>query len=571
MSAAHSRPTGVDHDVLVVGAGIGGLYALYELRRRGLGVRVLEAGHGVGGTWYWNRYPGARVDVYSYSYSYSFSPELDRDWEWKEYFAAQPELEAYLNHVADRFDLRKDIELGRRVTHASWDDAGRRWVVQDEHGRSVSSSYVVWATGSYSRPKHPDIPGLDEFEGELYLAPEWPHESVDHAGKRIGVVGTGATGMQVVTALAAEPVESLTVFQRTPEYTVPAGTLHPDPAHVQRIRDDYPAFREAARNAPGGVVYGHFQRTDVSRMSDREFESFMRESFDHPLGFYPLSGIADLLTDPAVNERVSEFIRADIRRRVADPATAEKLIPTGYHLGSRRIIGERGYLEIYNRPEVTLVDVRSEPIDRVVAEGVRTDLRTYGLDMLILATGFDSGTGALSLIDIRGRSTTLADSWRDGYLAYFGMATAGFPNSFMVWGPGSPSIRSQGFIAVEQQVDWLADLLEHARDRGIQVIESTPAADAAWIDHTERMVRASLLEDDDAQYYGSNVPGKPRRYLAYTGGTYVYGRLLERVRDSGYEGFELIAEDGSSLTSSTTWSGPPRDGSLQFRLGNEAI
>ncbi|MFT4230233.1 MAG: NAD(P)/FAD-dependent oxidoreductase [Microbacterium sp.] len=567
----HSSTPRSAHDVIVVGAGIGGLYALYELRRRGLDVVVLEAGEGVGGTWYWNRYPGARVDVYSLSYSYSFSPELDQEWEWKEYFAAQPELEAYLNHVADRFGLRSDILLGRRVTTARWDEGARRWTVADDTGERFTSRFVIWATGSYSRPKTPDIPGLDDFAGELYHTPTWPREPVSFADKRVGVVGTGATGMQVVTALSKEPLAHLTVFQRTPEYVVPAGALQVDPEHVDRIRRDYPAFREAARRAPGGVVYDHFERTDVGAMDDDEFEAFMRAASDHPLGFYPLSGIKDLLTDRRVNDRVAEFIRSEIRRRVTDPATADKLTPRGYHLGSRRIIGERGYLEIFNRSDVTLVDVRADPIERVTPHGVRTASDEHPLDMLILATGFDSGTGALSLIDIRGEAQTLAHEWREGYRAYLGIATSGFPNSFMVWGPGSPSIRSQGFIAVEQQVDWLADLLDAAREGAVTRIESTPEADAAWSEHTERMVRASLLGEDDAQYYGSNVPGKPRRYLAYSGGTYVYGRLLERVRDAGYEGFELTRADGTSATSSRAWSGPPRDGSLQFRLGNTAI
>jgi cyclohexanone monooxygenase len=568
--AAEGPPT--DFDVVIVGAGFGGLYALHELRKRYQSIVVLEAGGGVGGTWYWNRYPGARVDVYSYSYSYSFSPELEQDWDWKDYFAAQPELEAYANHVADRFDLRRDIRLGYRVASARWDSGASRWILADEAGQQVTGRFVIWATGGYTNPATPGIAGLADFAGELYHAPRWPQEPVDFAGKRIGVIGTGATGMQVIAALAKEPIAHLTVFQRTPEFVTPAGPLQVDQEYIRKFKAGYREYRDAARQSTGGVLYDHFVKTDISGMPDEEFAAFMRTAFDHPLGFYPLSGIANLLTDEAINQRVSDFIRSEIRRRVDDPETAEKLIPRGYHLGSRRIIGERGYLEIYNRPDVTLVDVRADPIDRVEAGGVRTASSFHELDLLILATGFDSGTGALLQVDITGKNgARLADYWRDGPVTYLGLAMAGIPNSFMIWGPGSPSIRSQGFVAVEQQVEWLAELFAYLQAEDITVTESTPAADDAWTSHAEAMVQASLLARDDSQYYGSNVKGKPRRYVAYTGGSYVYRLLCDDVRDHGYEGFELTRADGSTVPNSPKWSGPRTDGSLPFRLGNSAV
>jgi cation diffusion facilitator CzcD-associated flavoprotein CzcO len=563
---------GADFDVVIVGAGFGGLYALYELRKQYPSAVVLEAGHGVGGTWYWNRYPGARVDVYSYSYSYSFSPELEQDWDWKEYFASQAELEAYANHVADRFDLRRDIRLGFRVSSASWDADRSRWTLCSADGEQVTGKLVIWATGGYTTPATPDIPGLADFTGELYHAPRWPHQPVEFAGKRIGVIGTGATGMQVITALAAQPIEHLTVFQRTAEFVTPAGPLQVSEGYTRNFKASYREYRAAALESTGGVLYDHQVQTDISGMSDAEFRAFMRKSFDHPFGYYPLSGVKGLLTSEDANRRVAEFIRSEIRRRVHDPETAEKLIPRGYHLGSRRIIGERGYLEVYNRRDVTLVDVKADPIERLEAAGVRTASAFYELDMLILATGFDSGTGALLEIDIAGKNgARLKDYWASGPVTYLGMAMAGMPNSFMIWGPGSPSIRSQGFVAIEQQVQWLGGLFEHLRAADIAVIESTPAADEAWTNHAEAMVQASLLAHDNSQYYGSNVKGKPRRYVAYTGGSYVYRILCDDVRDHGYEGFEQTRADGSAATASPKWSGPRTDGSLPFRLGNSAI
>ncbi len=563
---------GADFDVVIVGAGFGGLYALYELRKLYPSVVVLEAGDGVGGTWYWNRYPGARVDVYSYSYSYSFSPELEQEWDWKEYFAAQPELEAYANHVADRFDLRRDIRLGYRVSSAAWDADNSYWVLRSADGEQVTGRLVVWATGGYTTPAAPDIPGLADFTGELYHAPRWPHEPVDFTGKRIGLIGTGATGMQVIMAVTDEPIGHLTVFQRTAEFVTPAGPLQVSEEYKRNFKAGYREYRTAALRSTGGVLYDHQVQTDISEMSDEELHAFMRKSFDHPFGYYPLSGIKGLLTSEETNRRVAEFLRSEVRRRVHDPETAEKLIPRGYHLGSRRIIGERGYLEVYNRPDVTLVDVKADPIDEVEPGGVRTASSFYELDILILATGFDSGTGALLGVDITGKSgARLKDYWASGPVTYLGMAMAGIPNSFMIWGPGSPSIRSQGFVAVEQQVEWLSGLFKHLRDDDIEVIESTPAADEAWTTHAEAMVRASLLAGDDSQYYGSNVKGKPRRYVAYTGGSYVYRILCDDVRDHGYEGFEQTRADGTTATTSPKWSGPRTDGSLPFRLGNSAM
>lgn len=571
MDAATTEPARTDFDVVIVGAGFAGLYALYELRRRGRSVIVIEAGDGVGGTWYWNRYPGARVDVYSLSYSYSFSPDLEQEWSWSEHFAAQPELEAYANHVADRFDLGRDIRLGRRVRSAVWDPESSRWTLEDERGGRVTGRFVVWATGGYSKPAVPQIEGLDDLAGELYHAPVWPREPIDFAGKRIGIIGTGATGMQIIQALVDEPIKHLTVFQRTAEYAVPAGRIENDPEWVDAFKATYREYREAARESPGGVLYDHFVQTDVSEMSDPEFEAFMRSAFDHPLGFYPYSGIKNLLTDERTNARVADFVRREIRRRVADPATAEKLIPSGHFMGSRRILGERGYFEIYNRDDVTLVDVKTEPIRKVADAGVQTSERTYELDMLVLATGFDSGTGALAHVEVVGRHGRLADYWSEGPVTYLGLAMSGFPNTFMIWGPGSPSIRSQGFVAIEQQVEWLADLFDHVWVEGVRTVEPTPEADEAWTRHADSLVQRTLLARDDSQYFGSNVRGKPRRYVAYTGGTYVYGELCNDVRDHGYEGFEFTLDDGSSTCSSKTWSGPRSDGSLTFRLGNSAI
>lgn len=562
-----------EYDVVVVGAGFGGLYALHELRRHGFSVLVLEAGDGVGGCWYWNRYPGARVDVYSLSYSYSFSPELEQEWEWSEFFASQPELEAYANHVADRFDLRRSIRFGQRVSRADWDEAGGTWTLGTRAGTAVTARHVVWATGGYSSPAVPTIDGLADFTGETLHAPVWPEREIDHTGRRVGVIGTGASGLQIIQELATHPTRHLTVFQRTAEYAYPAGRIENDEQWVRAFKASYREYRAKARVSPGGVLYDHFEPTDVRDMSDEEFEAFMRAAFDHPLGFYPYSGIKHLLTDEAVNRRIADFMRREVRRRVHDPATADVLTPRGYHVGSRRILGERGYYEIYNRPDVSLVDARADPIHRIVPAGVELASGTvHELDQLILATGFDSGTGALDRVAITGRAgARLTDYWTDGPVTYLGMAMAGFPNMFMIWGPGSPSIRSQGFVAIEQQVEWLAELLDTVTADGVVVVAATPEADEAWTAHAEQLVQSSLLARDDSQYFGSNVPGKPRRYLAYTGGTGVYGKLLTGVARRDYEGFELVRKDGTTATGSRAWSGPAADPSLEFRLGNSAI
>src|ERR1700722_6110303 len=455
------------YDVVIVGAGWAGMYMLYQARRLGLSVIVLEAGTGVGGTWYWNRYPGARCDVPSLNYSYSFSAELEQEWSWTELYAAQPEIERYANFVADKFDLRRDIRFSTRVTKAVYDSAGHSWLVDSDHGDLLQARYCVMATGGYSEPYRPAIPGLDSFGGEVYYTQEWPDTPVDYAGKRIGLVGTGATGMQVVTAVADEPIEQLYVFQRTANYAVPAMNAPMDPEYQREYKAHYREHRAEARSSRTGSLYeGPF--VQVGALSDAEFEAHMEMVYARG-GSSVYGGLTDLLASEGVNARVAEYLNRRIRERVKDPATAEALCASGHYVGSRRILIENAYFEKFNQDNVTLVSVKDDPIAEITPAGLRTASgRGYDLDMLIFATGFDSGTGAVRRIEIAGSSgETLNDKWAAGPVTYLGLMVNGFPNLFFIAGPGSPSIRSQVLVSIEQHVDWIFDMLEHARKAGV--------------------------------------------------------------------------------------------------------
>lgn len=560
----------VELDAVVVGAGWAGMYALIRLRRLGMRAKILEAGHGVGGTWYWNRYPGARCDVPSLNYSYSFDEELQQEWEWTERYAAQPEIERYANHVADRFALRPDIEFGTKVTRAGYDEATGTWRLATQDGPTYVARFAIFATGGYSEPVEPTIPGWETFEGETYFTPRWPQHPVDYAGKRVGVIGTGASGMQTVTTLAGEDLERLYVFQRTANYVVPGHNRVMSEEEIAAIKDDYAAYRERARMAGSGTVYDG-PVAKISDLSDDEFEQHMRESM--AIGGTSVLGSAkDLLVDPDANERVQEYLRREVRRRVEDPEVAEKLAARGHYLGARRVLIENGYLEAFNDDRVQLVDVRADPILEITPKGVRTASEQFDLDVLIFATGFDSGTGALSRIDIRGRGgERLTDKWAAGPVTYVGIAMAGFPNLFSLAGPGGPSIRSNVMVSIEQHVEWLADLLEYAQREDIAVIEATSAAETGWTEHVNDLVHRTILPRDDTQYWGVNVPGKPRAYLAYVGGTRQFSIVLDAVRDHGYEGFAMWDGNGRQLEGrAVDWSGLPPEAAQASRFGTGA-
>jgi cyclohexanone monooxygenase len=530
-----------DHDALVVGAGFAGLYALHRLRGLGLSVRVLEAGGGVGGTWYWNRYPGARCDIESVDYSYSFSEELQQEWTWSERYPAQPELLRYLEHVADRFDLHRDIQLGTRVTEARYDEATDRWTLTTDGGERFSAPFCVMATGMLSVLNRPDFPGLDSFAGDWHHTARWPADGVDLAGRRVGIIGTGSTGIQAATAIAPE-AEQLVVFQRTPNYSLPAMNRPLAAEEERAVKAGYGERRRQARSSFIGVpsTPGETPAADATpREREQEFEARWNDG-----GLVLMSAFTDLLTSAEANEHAAEFVRGKIGATVADPAVAERLKPRGYAIGTKRLCVDTGYFEIFNRDNVTLVDVREAPIEEITARGVRTADDEYDLDVLVFATGFDAMTGALMHIEVRGRGdASLRDAWADGPRTYLGLSAAGFPNLFLVTGPGSPSVLSNMVLSIEQHVEWITDCIGHLRVNDLASIEATEEAQDGWVAHVAEVAGFTLHGAASSWYNGANIPGKPRVYMPYIGGVAEYRKICDRVAAAGYEGFTLTTAD----------------------------
>jgi len=525
-----------EFDAVVVGAGFGGLYALHRLRELGLSVRVFEAGSGVGGTWFWNRYPGARCDVESMEYSFSFSDELEQEWEWTERYPTQPEILRYLNHVADRFDLRRDIQLNTRVTGAHFDETASRWAIQTDDGARFSATYCVMATGMLSAVNRPEFDGLDSFEGDWHHTARWPDEGVDFTGNRVGVIGTGSTGIQVIPAIAGQ-AGHVTVFQRTPNFSVPAQNRPLDPAFVEHMKANYREHRRKARASLFGVPVEANEKMAVEVTPEeqrREYEA----RWEYGGGATMLTAYADLLVTPEANESAAEFVRSKIRETVRDPAVAERLMPTDHPIGTKRICVDIDYYKTYNRDNVTLVDVRSAPIEEITPKGVRTADAEYELDAIVFATGFDAMTGALFGIDLRGRGgTTLKEKWADGPRTYLGLTTAGFPNLFIVTGPGSPSVLSNMVVSIEQHVEFIADALAYLRERELDCIEPTVEAEDGWVDHVNEVGNATLFPQAKSWYTGANIPGKVRIFMPYIGGVGPYREICDGVAAKGYEGF----------------------------------
>jgi cation diffusion facilitator CzcD-associated flavoprotein CzcO len=527
-------------DALIVGAGFAGLYALHRLRTLGLTARVIEAADGVGGTWYLNCYPGARCDVESLDYSYSFSDELEQDWDWSERYPAQPEVLRYLDHVADRFELRPDIVLGTRVTAATYQEDAGRWLVETDSGGSTSAQHLVLAVGNLSAAQIPDIPGLDSFAGDWLHTASWPRDGVDFTGKRVGVVGTGSTGIQAIPPIA-EQAERLVVFQRTANFTIPTRNRPLDPELQRQRKAGYREHRAAARASFLGVP---LEGTGKSALAvppeerQREYEAKWEAGGGMPM----LSTYIDLLVDREANDTLAEFFRAKIRATVHDPAVAELLCPQRFPLGAKRLAQDTGYYETFNRDNVTLVDLRATPIEEITPTGLRTSNRAFELDAIVFATGFDAITGAVLSIDIRGRGgRALTDKWADGPRAYLGLAAAGFPNLFVITGPGSPAVLSNVVLSIEQHVDWIADCIAYLREREIPTIEATETAEDAWLAHVGEVANGTLFPQADSWYTGSNIPGKPRVFMPYIGGVAVYRELCDDVAAKGYEGFVLGA------------------------------
>jgi cation diffusion facilitator CzcD-associated flavoprotein CzcO len=528
-------------DVVVVGAGFGGLYALHRLRGLGLSVQVYEAGSGVGGTWFWNRYPGARCDVESLEYSYSFSPELEQEWDWSERYAPQPEILRYINHVADRFDLRRDIQFDTRVTAAVFDETLGRWRVTTDRGHDVSARFCVMATGCLSAATTPEIQGLRSFRGNWYHTGQWPHEGVDLSGQRVGVVGTGSSGIQSIPVIARQ-ASHVVVFQRTPNFSLPARNEPLAPDTQAEVKAGYRGLRDAAR--------GSFSAIAVSAPTDLALEVEAAERRQRYEAAWARGGLMsmtttfrDLILDKAANDTAAEFIRSKIREIVVDPELARVLTPTDHPFATKRPCLDTGYFETFNRDNVTLVDLRQTPIAEIVPTGIRTTEGVHELDTIVFATGFDAMTGPLLRVDIRGRGDRpLSDKWSAGPRTYLGIATAGFPNLFILTGPGSPSVLSNMVMAIEQHVDWIADCLSYLDANGLDVIEATVEAEDAWVDHVNQLANATLFPRANSWYMGANVPGKPRVFLPYVGGFPQYRSTCDDVAAEGYRGFRLTGD-----------------------------
>jgi cyclohexanone monooxygenase len=527
-------------DAVVVGAGFAGLYMLYKLRALGLTAVAIEAGSDVGGTWYWNRYPGARCDLESMEYSYSFSPELEQYWEWSERYAPQPEILRYLQHVADRFDLRRDIVFDTRVTAAHWDEAAARWRIATDAGEALTARYCIMGTGCLSAPNRPDMPGLDSFTGDTFLTSRWPHEGVDFAGKRVAVIGTGSSGIQSIPEIARE-ADHLTVFQRTACFTVPAhnGPLAPEEAAKTKAR--YRELRAVQRASVGCVEDGIPPCADSAlAMPEDAFQADLEARWAAGgLGAFVVTH-ADMMIDPRAGDRVAGFFHRKIRETVADPAVAAKLYPTRYPLGAKRLCVDSHYHATFNRDNVTLVDLAETPIERIVPEGIETSTGLHAVDAIVFATGFDAMTGALARIDIRGKGgLALTDKWAEGPRTYLGMMSAGFPNLFTITGPGSPSVISNMVCSIEQHVDWIGDLLADLERRGARTVEALPESEGPWGDHVNAVAAPTVFMQADSWYLGANIPGKPRVFMPYIGGVATYRAICDAVAADGYAGFAI--------------------------------
>jgi cyclohexanone monooxygenase len=527
---------GAVFDAVVVGAGFAGLYMLHRLRGLGFTARVYEAGGGVGGTWYWNRYPGARCDVESMQYSFSFSEELDQQWDWSEKYAPQPEILAYANHVADRFDLRRHIRFDTRVTAASFDEAAKCWRIETDRGDQVSAKFCIMAVGCLSAPNRPSFKGLKDFRGPVYHTGEWPHEGVDFTGLRVGVIGTGSSAVQSIPIIAQQAA-ALTVFQRTATWSVPAWNEKLTPEYLQAAKANYPALRAKARARPTGF-YFPFNIQPALEASAPDREAQYEQAWARG-GLPFLGSYGDLLFEKAANDTIAEFARRKIRSLVKDPATAELLCPDNV-FGCKRLCVDTGYFETYNLPHVKLVDVSRTPIERFTADGIEAGGVEYPVDAVVCATGFAAMTGSFEKIRITGRDgLTLSEKWRAGPRAYLGIASAGFPKLFMITGPGSPSVLASMIQAIEQHVDWLADCIGHMRDVGATSIEPIPSDEDAWVEHVNEVSTVSLRSTCSSWYVGTNIPGRPRVFMPYIGGFPVYVQKCNEVMSSGFDGFVL--------------------------------
>ncbi len=522
-------------DAVVVGAGFSGLYMLHRLRQSGYSVRVYEAGSGVGGTWYWNRYPGARCDVESIEYSYSFDEDLQREWEWTERYPAQSEILRYLEHVADRFDLDRDIRFDTTVTSATWDENDARWTVRTSTGEVVTAPFVIMATGCLSSANVPDIAGRDSFRSDTYHTGRWPHEGVDFTGKRVGVIGTGSSAVQSIPIIA-EQADEVVVFQRTPTYSVPAHNRPLEPGELEDVKATYADLRERQRASAAG--FAATPAADSALAVDEESRQKTYEERWEQGGLLFLGAYIDLILSPEANETAAEFVRAKIRETVRDADTAETLVPT-QPLGCKRLCVDTGYYETFNRSNVRLVDISGSPIEAITPTGIRALGEDFEVDAIVFATGFDAMTGALNRIVITGRDgRTLREAWSEGPRTYLGVAAHGFPNLFMVTGPGSPSVLTNMVVSIEHHVGWIADCIDHLREKNVSTIDAEDESVANWVAYVNGVADLTLFPKCNSWYLGANVPGKPRVFMPLPGFA-PYAMQCASIADAGYSGFTL--------------------------------
>ena len=528
-------------DAVVIGGGFAGLYMNYRLRDKlGMSVQVYEAGDGVGGTWYWNRYPGARCDSESYMYCFSFDKQLMQEWEWSGKYPEQPEILRYLNHVADRFDLRRNMQFNTRVTAAHFNEATERWDIETDTGEHVTAQFLITGIGCLSAGQIPNIKGRETFAGDSYHTGSWPHEGVDLTGKRVGVIGTGSSGVQSIPVIARQ-AEHLYVFQRTPQFTIPARHGTVDKAFLDEVKSDYDAIYEKARWSAGGFPIDVIDRPALSVDPEERREIYEKGWAEGGFRFV-YGSFMDIATDRRANDTASEFIRSKIREIVKDPETAEKLVPVDHPFTSKRALIDTDYFDTYNRDNVTLVDIRHAPIQEITPTGIRTEDGDYDLDIIVFATGFDAMTGAFNRIDIRGRDgVALKEKWSAGPKTYLGVASAGFPNLFMITGPGSPSVLSNMPVSIEQHVEFISGVIEHLHERAVPVIEADETAEVQWVAHVNEIAEQTMFMLADSWYLGANIPGKPRVFMPYSGGVGTYRTKCDEVKAAGYEGFVIGA------------------------------
>jgi cation diffusion facilitator CzcD-associated flavoprotein CzcO len=541
MSSAETEPPIERWEVIVIGAGLSGMYQLHKLRELGFHVHAYEAGDGVGGTWYWNRYPGARFDSESWTYGFSFSQELLRQWNWAEHFSGQPENLRYCNFVADMFDLRRDITFGARVRSAVWDETANAWEATFEDGRRARARYLITAIGPLSAPTMPVIAGVGDFEGEAWHTGLWPDKPVSFAGKRVAVIGTGASGVQAITEIA-KTVGHLTVFQRTPNWCAPLRNSRIEAETMDRIRANYDTIFARCRDTYGCFIHDADPRNTLE-VTAEEREAFFEQRYNEPGFAFWQGNFRDVLINKAANEAMTAFAAKKIRARVKDPTVADKLIPADHGFGTRRVPLESGYYEVFNQPNVELVDLRETPIERITAKGIKTTDAERSFDMIIFATGFDAITGAFDRIDIRGcGGARLKDKWADGPKTYLGLQVEGFPNMLTLVGPHNAATFCNLPRCIEQNVEWVSELLSYMRERGLTRVEATASAEAAWTAHVHETAARLLLMQVDSWMTGvnKNVAGRQKRvFMAYAGGAPKYRQKCDEVAAHAYEGFAL--------------------------------